>query len=155
MISYRGQAKPVVNHRGPILLAEDNENDALLVRVALQKAAVLRPLVIARDGQEAIDYLAGQAPYADRARYPLPALLLLDLKMPRVNGFQVLAWLQERPDLAALPVVVLSSSAIESDIARARQLGADDYRVKPPDFQALVKIVQELSRRWLQETRVP
>lgn len=134
----------------PILLAEDNENDAFLLRLALQKIEVSHPLVVARDGQEAVDYLDGHAPYADRARFPLPSLLLLDLKMPRVNGFEVLAWLRQRPELGALPVVVLSSSGLESDIEKAKQLGADDYRIKPHDFDALLQLLRELKVRWLQ-----
>ncbi len=142
-----------MNNHAPILLAEDDENDALLMRVALQKAGVSRPLIVARDGQETVDYLEGRGPYADRGRFPLPALLLLDLKMPRMNGFDVLAWLQGRPELA-LPVVVLSSSEVAADIEKARLLGADDYHVKPQEFADLLKIILELKGRWLADKTV-
>ncbi len=133
----------------PILLAEDDDNDVFFVRRALQQAGLANPLIVARDGKEAVDYLEGAGPYNDRARHPLPGLLLLDLKMPLLNGFDVLTWLQTRPELGYLPVVVLSSSDHDLDMQKARQLGADDYRVKPSDFQNLVQIVQELHSRWL------
>ena len=125
------------------------------MQLAFKKAAISRPLVIARDGQEAIDYLTGEGAYGDHAPNPAPALLLLDLKMPRMDGFEVLEWLDQRPDLEKLPVVVLTSSAFESDVKKARQLGADDYRVKPPQFENLLQIVHELKDRWLEETKSP
>jgi CheY-like chemotaxis protein len=141
-----------MNNDAPILLAEDDENDIYLLQLAFKKAAISRPLIIARDGQEAIDYLAGQAASTNSGSNPAPALLLLDLKMPRVDGFEVLAWLAEHPTLQTLPIVVLSSSAFESDIKKAQQLGAHDYRVKPPQFENLLQIVQELKSRWLPDT---
>jgi CheY-like chemotaxis protein len=107
------------------------------------------------DGQEAIDYLRGDADYADRARYPFPGLLLLDLKMPKVDGFDVLSWLKTRPDLETLAVVVLSSSSREDDIERARELGADDYRVKPADFEDLLALAQDVASKWLGVNQVP
>jgi len=133
-----------------ILLAEDHPGDVFLMRFALGKAAIPNPLVVASDGQEAIDYLAGDGPYANRKTYPLPDLFLLDLKMPRLNGFDVLTWLKDRPEFDELPIVVLSSSDIEEDIQRAKELGADDYRVKPSGNEKLVKLLQELHARWLQ-----
>jgi CheY-like chemotaxis protein len=141
-----------MNNHAPILLAEDDENDVFLLQLAFQKAAVSHPLIVARDGQEAVDYLKGESPYGDRARYPAPALLLLDLKMPRMDGFEVLAWLDQQPELKGVPVVVLTSSAFEFDVQKARQLGAADYRVKPPQFENLLQIVHELKGRWLAET---
>jgi CheY-like chemotaxis protein len=140
-----------MNNNPPILLAEDDENDAFLLKLALERTDVSRPLIVARDGQQAVDYLNGETPYTDRARYPSPAMLLLDLKMPRMDGFDVLTWLHAHPDFKALPVIVLTSSALDSDIEKARQLGADDYRVKPPKFEDLLQIIQELNGRWLEE----
>src|SRR5687768_16993926 len=99
-----------------ILLAEDNENDALLMRHAFKKAGISNPLVRVRDGEEAIDYLAGHGVYADRRAYPFPALLLLDLKMPRRDGFEVLEWIKADPSLRRLPVTVLTSSDQQLDI---------------------------------------
>src|SRR5579859_3058779 len=106
-----------------ILAAEDEETDRLLLLIALQQAGLTNPLTFVCDGQEAIQYLAGDAPYTNRAIHPLPGLLLLDLKMPRLTGFDVLEWLACRPELAYLPVVVLSSSSLQTDLDRARQLG--------------------------------
>jgi CheY-like chemotaxis protein len=125
-----------------VLAAEDEESDAALLQLAFRRAGSPGNLVVVRDGQEAIEYLNGDGRYADRAMYPLPSLLLLDLKMPRMTGFDVLAWLKENPQFKDLPVVVLSSSSHESDIERARQMGAWDYQVKPhgmPQFLQLIK----------------
>jgi CheY-like chemotaxis protein len=133
----------------PILAAEDEETDALLLAMAFKKAGLPNALVIVRDGQEAVDYLAGQPPYADRSRHPLPGLLLLDLKMPRMNGFEVLEWLAARPDFKDLPVVVLSSSAYESDVAKALGMGAREYRVKPHDYKQLTGLLLEVMARWM------
>jgi CheY-like chemotaxis protein len=138
-----------VKRDAPILLAEDDENDTFFLRRALVQSGVRNALIAVQDGQEAVDYLSGKGPYADRAAHPLPGLLLLDLKMPKMGGFEVLAWLSSQPDLKELPVVVLSSSGQDSDIHRARELGADDYQVKPPDFVCLVDIVRNLHSRWL------
>src|SRR5947209_4561847 len=91
-----------------ILLAEDEETDVILFRLALQTAGLLYPVAVARDGQEAIEYLSGEAPYSDRETNPLPALVVLDLKMPRMTGFDVLSWLGTQSDLRQIPAVVLS-----------------------------------------------
>jgi CheY-like chemotaxis protein len=133
----------------PVLVAEDEVSDAIILRLAFQRADVPHPLVIVGDGQEAVDYLAGNGHYPDRAIHPLPALILLDLKMPRMNGLDVLAWLAARPDFKSSPTVVLSSSAAESDMQKARQLGARDYLIKPHGLTDLVKIVKQLYTRWL------
>ena len=134
----------------PILVADDDENDVFFLRRALARAGLANPLFVTRDGQDAIDYLAGTPPYDNRAQYPLPGLLLLDLKMPRVNGFDVLSWLSRQPHLRELIIVVLSSSSHEEDILKARQLGAHEFRTKPSDFQKLVELIAELQKRWLQ-----
>src|SRR5258706_12776145 len=124
-----------MKRNAPILLAEDDENDVFFLRRALARSGLGNPLIAVRDGQEAVDYLAGIGPYADRASHPLPGLIFLDLKMPRMNGFEVLLWLSSRPEFGELPVVVLTSSAQDSDIRKARELGADDYQVKPQEFE--------------------
>jgi CheY-like chemotaxis protein len=136
--------------RARILVAEDEETDVLLLRHALNKAGLPHELIVAQDGNEAIEYLRGEPPYADRTQHPLPALVLLDLKMPEMTGFDVLAWLQNRPDLKELPAVVLTSSADEADRRRAQQLGAADYFVKPESVQGLVQVVQALHAKWLE-----
>jgi len=100
--------------------------------------------VMVHDGQEAVDYFGGKGRYADRSAHPLPALLVLDLKMPRMNGFDVLAWLAKEPDFKHIPVVVLSSSANELDVNKARQLGAREYFVKPHRLEELIKIAHQM-----------
>jgi len=138
-----------------ILVADDDQNDVFFLRRAFQKSGLDHSVIHVSDGQEAIDYLRGEADYSDRTRFPLPALLLLDLKMPKVDGFDVLNWLRGRSELKQLPVVVLSSSSREDDIQRARSLGADDYRVKPADFEQLLLLAQDVSTRWLTADQVP
>jgi CheY-like chemotaxis protein len=133
----------------PVLVAEDDENDILILRMAFEQAGVARSLVAVRDGQEAVDYLCGTPPYTDRSANPLPALLILDLKMPRMSGFDVLAWLASRPDFKNLPAVLFSSSACDQDISKARQLGARDYLVKPHLISDWVKIVHAIDKLWL------
>jgi len=133
-----------------VLAIEDEDNDAFLLRTALKKAGVPNPLVVVRDGQEAVDYLSGEMPFTDRSLHPLPVLILLDLKMPRMTGFDVLAWIATRPELKHLPVIVLSSSSDDSDVHKARQMGARDFYIKPHDFSQLIGIARELNSRWLE-----
>jgi CheY-like chemotaxis protein len=137
-----------------ILVADDDQNDVFFLRRAFQKSGLGHMVLDVPDGQEAIDYLRGDAAYGDRSRFPLPALLLLDLKMPKVDGFDVLAWLKTQSEFKSLPVVVLSSSSREDDINRARALGADDYRVKPADFEELLTLAQDVANRWLRANQV-
>ena len=135
--------------KATILLAEDDPDDVLLTQIALKKARLANPLQVVRDGEEAIQYLMGQGRFADRERYPLPILLLLDLNMPKLNGFQVLEWLRKSPELSALPVAVMTSTDHDPYIARAYELGADSYLMKPPDAEALLALVQRLHAYWL------
>lgn len=141
----------------PILAAEDEESDRMILELAFQRAKLPRALVLVRDGQEAIDYLSRNGSYADRSAHPLPALLILDLKMPRMSGFDVLAWLSTQRELKEIPAVVLSSSADESDMSKARRLGARDYFVKPHSLDELIKIVQQMQTRWVAapDTSIP
>jgi len=132
-----------------VLLAEDDLNDAFLVRRAFKKADLPHRLVHLLDGQQAIEYLSGAALDGTAITPGRPDLLLLDLKMPKVGGFEVLAWLQQRPELKSMPVVVLSSSDHESDVRQARALGAADYFRKPGDPSELIGIVRTLHERWL------
>lgn len=127
-----------------ILLAEDNEDDIILFRRALEKARLLNPLEIVRDGDEAVAYLEGTGRFSDRVKYPLPALILLDLKMPRRDGFEVLSWIRSRPELDALRVVVLTGSRDVYDMTRAYRLGANSFIVKSLDSQTFTQLVESI-----------
>lgn len=129
-------------------MAEDSPGDAELMRIAVQRCGVAACLTIVEDGELAIAYLQGETPYDDRSRFPLPRLIFLDIKMPRRDGFEVLQWIRERPELAALPVLMLSTSNQTSDKERARQLGANAYYVKPTEFNDLVRLVQTVFTEW-------
>lgn len=133
----------------PILVAEDEESDRMILELAVERAKLRCPVMLVRDGQEAVEYLIGAGRFADRIHYPLPALIVLDLKMPRMNGFDVLAWLAKQPEFKAIPAVMLSSSAAELDISKARELGAREYFVKPHVLADLIKIVQLMQTQWL------
>jgi len=127
-----------------ILVVEDDDNDALLLRLAFSKAEVTDTIHFVRDGKGAIDYLSGLPPFDDRARHPLPSLLVLDLKMPVVNGFEVLDWLSKRHNLAQPFVVVLSGSESPCDIHRACTSGANRYITKPGSFEESVRVIRSL-----------
>jgi CheY-like chemotaxis protein len=138
-----------------ILLVEDDINDALLAKRALKQAGVTSRIAEISDGEEAITYLAGNTPFHDRTKYPLPSLILLDLKMPKLNGFEVLSWLQSRPELAKIPVVVLTGSMLPEDRNQARQLGAVGYEVKPVEFEQIVAIAQNLKLHFPDQSTAP
>jgi CheY-like chemotaxis protein len=104
---------------------------------------------VASHGEEALDYLAGGGDFADRELHPFPALMLLDLQLPRRSGHEVLEWLRSRHELRRLPVVVLTSSREPKDINRAYELGANSYHVKPVSFDALLEMVRVLERYWM------
>jgi len=132
-----------------ILLAEDDPNDVLLIQRAFQRNHVANPVQVVRDGEEALAYLSGQAPFADRERHPLPVLMLMDLKMPRKSGLEVLEWVRRQPGLKRLPIIVLTSSNQSPDINRAYELGANSYLVKPAGFDSLLDLVKNLDMYWL------
>ena len=131
-----------------VLLIEDSADDTLITKRLFSKVAPEIVLHVARSGAEAIDYLQGVDRFADRERYPLPSLLVLDLKMPGVDGFDVIKWVRAHPQLSPLPIVVLSSSNDPSDISRAHDLGANAYHVKPTDMNALSGMVEGLKTYW-------
>ena len=133
-----------------ILLAEDEPNDALLIERALLRADIHNPVMVVRDGQEAIDYLEGIGPFADREQFPLPTLALLDIKMPKKNGLEVLEWVRHNGSggLKLMPVIIMSSSSIQEDIDRAYQLGVNAYLVKPTAFDKLVETLITTTEFW-------
>jgi CheY-like chemotaxis protein len=136
-------------HQSLILLAEDREDDVLIMRQAFAKTNFPGSLFAVHDGEEAIEYLSGEGKYSNRAEYPIPALLLLDLKMPRKNGFEVLEWIRKQPSLVALRVVVLTSSDDTSDLNLAYQMGANSFLTKPSDFSDMIQLTEFINGFWL------
>ncbi len=138
-----------------ILLIEDDPNDVFLIQRAFEKAGLDNVLKIVRDGEQAIDYLSGKDQYANRSRFPLPFLLLLDLKMPGTDGFEVLQWVKAEPELKRLLVIVLTSSNLQADVDRAYELGANSYLVKPVEFEQMVNMIQRFEAYWTEINRTP
>jgi len=130
------------------LLAEDDDNDVYFIQRAFEQLQIELRFRRVVDGEDAIEYLSGEGKYANREEFPLPRLLLLDLKMPRKNGFEVIEWVRNQPKLRKLPVVVLTSSRADPDIDRAYELGANTYFVKPVKFDNLVEFVQAFHCYW-------
>ncbi|MDI1447008.1 response regulator [Polyangium sp. 6x1] len=136
-----------------VLVVEDDSTDVLMIRRAFRKAELSCPLHIVDNGDAAVDYLSGQPPYDDRRSNPLPALVLLDLKLPRRSGLEVLEWLRSQPGLRRLPVVVLTSSMESTDVRKAYDLGCNSYLVKPVSFEGLLDAVKALGAYWLMLNR--
>ena len=125
-----------------VLIVDDSENDILLMRTVFGRAGFVQPLRFARDGEHAIAYLRGDGPYRDRKQYPLPTVVLLDLNMPRKNGFEVLEWIRQQPLLKRLRVYILSASSRSEDIERTYDLGANSYLVKPGNLDGLMQLAK-------------
>lgn len=138
-----------------ILLVEDDSNDILLVQRAFRRANMINPIRIVKDGEEAIGYLSGNDKYCDRTEYPLPSLILLDLKLPRRSGLEVLEWMRQQPVLKRIPVVVLTSSKESQDVDRAYDLGVNSYLLKPVRFDDLARMVTALDAYWLRLNQYP
>lgn len=131
----------------PILLVEDNPKDLELTLIALGKSNLANEVIAVRDGVEAIDYLLRQGPYVGRPEGN-PAVVLLDLKLPRVDGLQVLERIRSEPQLDRLPVVILTSSQEEQDVLKSYRLGVNAYVVKPVGFKEFIDAVQDLGIFW-------
>jgi CheY-like chemotaxis protein len=138
-----------------VLIAEDRQEDIDILKLAFKRAHVDVKLRFVSDGEEAIRYFKGEGPFANRAEYPLPRLLLLDIKMPIKNGFEVLEWLRQQPGLRRLQVIIFSSSELPEDIDRACDLGANSYLVKPYKFDDLQLVARALDSYWLKLNRFP
>jgi|SRR5580698_977994 two-component system response regulator len=132
-----------------ILLVEDNPDDEALTLRALKKNNIENKVVVARDGVEAIDYLFGTGIYAGRDPCDLPQIVLLDLKLPKMNGFEVLTKLRGNPRTKLLPVIILTSSKEQKDLTLGYGLGANSYVRKPVDFEQFVEAVKQLALYWL------
>lgn len=138
-----------------ILVVEDQEDDILLLKRAFRKAQVTTPVQVVTDGEAAIDYLSGKREFADRDRFPIPGVVLLDLKLPRKSGHEVLEWIRSHATLRRLPVVILTSSRESIDLDRAYDLGANSYLVKPVEFDSLTQMVQTLGLYWIKMNQGP
>ncbi len=132
-----------------ILLVEDNRMDVELTLDAFREVHLINPVHVVTNGQEALDYLFGQGKYADREAYPLPRLILLDLKLPGIDGFEVLRQIKATPVLKRLPVIILTSSKEDGDRILSYDSGANSYLVKPVSFQGFLDIVRQIKGYWL------
>jgi len=135
-----------------VLLVDDSEDDLFIIERAIGKADLRNRIVKLSDGEEALAYFGGVGKYADREKYPVPGLVLLDLKMPKVDGFEVLSSIRQQPAYRDLPVIVLTSSELLMDVRRAYEVGASSYLVKPLEFQNLAAMVRTLGAVWRQAT---
>jgi CheY-like chemotaxis protein len=138
-----------------LLVAEDSEDDAFLLERALRQTGVAINAVFVRDGQQAVDYIGGSGEFGDRQRYPMPAVIMLDLKMPRMDGFDVLGWLKSQPEYRRTPVIIFSSSDDRRDIDRAYNLGASVFLTKPGATGEMPDLVRVLDAYWRRYAKLP
>jgi CheY-like chemotaxis protein len=138
-----------------ILLVDDSPEDAFFISRALEKVGLGDCVRVVDDGEEAIRYLCGEGQYADRHKFPFPSVILSDLKMPRVSGFELLRWVRAHPECTVIPTILFSSSAIESDVREAYRLGANSYMVKPTSSQELEKLMRLAAEYWGRCERPP
>ena len=144
-----------MNNSGTILHVEDRPEDVFLLQYAFKRAEITNPVQVATDGEQAVDYLAGSGKYADRQIFPLPCVVLLDLKLPVKMGLEVLEWIRGQPALKSLIVIILTSSIYEGDIKRAYDLGANAFLVKPSDSAVTFDMCKALKHFWLQHNQPP
>lgn len=138
----------------PILQVEDDPNDVFFLQHAMKKAGVANPIQVASDGQQAIDYLKGAGKFADREKFPLPCLVLMDLKLPYVMGLEVLKWIRQQPGMPLI-VILMTASAEDADIATAYRLGANAFLTKPSEATKLVDIAKAIKDFWLTHNTLP
>lgn len=131
-----------------ILWVEDDRDDAFLIGRAIRKAGLDQPMLVT-DGREAVEYLSGSGKYGDRGAHPLPSLILLDLKLPKMSGFEVLQWVRGNPAFRRIPVIMFTSSKEKVDVDRAYELGANAYLLKSVDYQNLVEALKVVRAFWL------
>ncbi len=141
--------------RKPILVVEDDPLDREMIELAFKRAAIKSPVVTVTDGQEALDYLQAQGQFRERHPEDLPAVIVLDLDMPRMDGFEFLRRVKPTPDLAAIPVVVLTTSEFDKDLSQSYALGAKSCITKPGDFERLVEVARAVHEYWCEINRAP
>ncbi|MGB3765817.1 MAG: response regulator [Phormidesmis sp.] len=138
-----------------LLLVEDDANDVFLIKRAFKRANFKVPVSVVSDGDEAIGYLQGIDAYGDRAQHPIPSLIMLDLKLPRRSGLEVLEWLRAQPVLRRIPVIILTSSQESIDVDKAYEVGVNSYLVKPVTFNELSAMAQSIESYWLNINQYP
>jgi len=131
-----------------ILIAENDSNDVELLRLAMNRAGITERAFFVHDGQQAVDYLRGCGEYADRQKYPFPTVVITDLKMPRMDGLQLLDWLHKHPECNVIPTVLMSGSGLNKDVQNAYRFGANSYFKKPSKFEELVELMRLLHQYW-------
>jgi CheY-like chemotaxis protein len=137
----------------PLLLVEDNEDDAFFLCRALKHAGIVPAPVHVPDGRAAVAYLAGEGAYADRDAHPLPAIVFLDLNLPYLTGLQVLEWMRRKPEFSRIVVIALTSSSEAVDLRRAYELGANSYVVKPASADELIEVAKAFRDWWIKTNR--
>ena len=138
-----------------LLFADDSADDRFFIKNACAEAGIASAIVMVDDGEQVVKYLEGQGAYADRPKHPLPGLIVLDLKMPRMTGLETLAWIRGRAAFRCLPVLILSASISPGDIRRAYELGANGFLAKPSTAQELAELMRALKAFWLRFNEYP
>ena len=138
-----------------ILIAEDDPNDVMLLELAIRKNGITNPVRVVRDGEEAVEYLEGIGTYADRQAYPVPSIIITDVKMPRRSGLEVVEWVRKHPNCSIIPIVMLSGSRIENDVISAYKLGANSYFTKPSTLDELTELIRLAHQYWTRCERPP
>ena len=147
--------REMINIRPTLLIVEDSEDDIFFIQRIFRQIEARCALKFARDGIEAIDYLAGAGQFSDRDEHPIPTMILMDLKMPRKNGFEVLEWMRQQADIALIPTVVVTSSTLQDDITRAYRLGANAVMNKPVDKDSLTQMLKSFHVYWNDYVEMP
>jgi CheY-like chemotaxis protein len=145
----------MANGRPTLLVVEDNEDDIFFIERIFKQLDARCDLKFVRDGLEALDYLSGKGNYSDRSRFPLPTIILMDLKMPRMNGFEVLEWMQKQGEIKLIPTIVVTSSTLQEDVTRAYRLGANAVMNKPVDKDSLLQMLKTFHIYWTDYVEMP
>ena len=143
------------NGRPTLLIVEDSEDDIFFIERIFKQLGARCHLRFARDGFEAVEYLSGKGKFKDRAQYPMPSIILMDLKMPRKNGFEVLEWMQGHPEIKLIPTIVVTSSTLQEDVTKAYRLGANAVMNKPVDKDSLLQMLKSFHVYWTDYVEMP